>query len=66
MILDLDFALGWFLADLPKTPNACNVLRFKDGTCLWKCYFPRYRFSEGLGFTAIRPFTLDELNDWVE
>jgi predicted nucleotidyltransferase component of viral defense system len=65
MILDLDYALGWFLAGLSNNPNASNALRFKGGTCLRKCYFPGYRFSEDLDFTAIRPIPPEELNDWV-
>jgi predicted nucleotidyltransferase component of viral defense system len=28
------------------------VLIFKGGTCLRKCYFPNYRFSEDLDFTS--------------
>lgn len=34
---------------------------FKGGTCLRKCYFPNYRFSEDLDFTSINPnFELNE------
>lgn len=65
MIPDLDYTLGWFLAGLFRIPNARNALRFKGGTCLRKCYFPGYRFSEDLDFTAIRHIGLEELRDWV-
>ena len=35
---------------------------FKGGTCLKKCYFKDYRFSEDLDFTLIDPsFVIDEL-----
>ena len=54
MIPDLDYALSWFLAGLSKTLKARSGLRFKGGTCLRKCYFPGYRFSEDLDL-----FTLD-------
>ncbi|WP_394346518.1 nucleotidyl transferase AbiEii/AbiGii toxin family protein [Sphingobacterium psychroaquaticum] len=30
-----------------------DFLFFKGGTCLSKCYFPNYRFSENLDFTSI-------------
>ncbi|WP_353616855.1 nucleotidyl transferase AbiEii/AbiGii toxin family protein [Cytophaga sp. FL35] len=34
---------------------------FKGGTCLRKCYFPDYRFSEDLDFTSTNPeFALDK------
>ncbi|MFZ1678319.1 MAG: nucleotidyl transferase AbiEii/AbiGii toxin family protein, partial [Saprospiraceae bacterium] len=42
------------------------TLIFKGGTCLRKCYFPDYRFSEDLDFTSRHSdFILDqkELND---
>jgi predicted nucleotidyltransferase component of viral defense system len=32
---------------------------------LRKCYFPGYRFSEDLDFTAIRYITSEELSEWV-
>lgn len=51
MVLDLDYVLGWFLAGLFSQPAAASRLIFKGGTCLRKCYFPNYRFSEDLDFT---------------
>ena len=33
---------------------------FKGGTCLKKCYFETYRFSEDLDFTLLDPGHLDE------
>src|SRR3990170_2671798 len=65
MIPDLDYALSWFLAGLSKTLKARSGLRFKGGTCLRKCYFPGYRFSEDLDFTATRSISSNELNDWI-
>ena len=40
-------------------------MRFTGGTCLRKCYFPGYRFSEDLDFTATRSIASEELSDWV-
>lgn len=65
MIPDLDYALSWFLAGLSIIPEAFNGVRFKGGTCLRKCYFPGYRFSEDIDFTAIRFISPHELNDWI-
>jgi predicted nucleotidyltransferase component of viral defense system len=51
MIVDLDYVLGAFLSQMYQQEWA-NRLRFKGGTCLRKCYFSEYRFSEDLDFTA--------------
>ena len=40
LILDLDYALGWFLAGLYRDGRLASLLRFKGGTCLSKAYFP--------------------------
>jgi hypothetical protein len=66
MVVDLDYSLGWFLAALTSAGMPANVLRFKGGTCLRKCYFPDYRFSEDLDFTAATYVASDTLTDWVE
>jgi predicted nucleotidyltransferase component of viral defense system len=66
MILDLDYSLGWFLAALASIPGSSRKLSFKGGTCLRKCYFPGYRFSEDLDFTANSYITPEELSEWVE
>ena len=60
MIVDLDYVLGCFLSQLYQDKKAIR-LRFKGGTCLRKCYFPDYRFSEDLDFTAEARFTLNTL-----
>lgn len=65
MIPDLDYALGWFLAGFSTIPFAIAALRFKGGTCLRKCYFEGYRFSEDLDFTATRHTDSEELVRWV-
>jgi predicted nucleotidyltransferase component of viral defense system len=51
MVIDLDYSLGWFLLGLSRNDELRDCLRFKGGTCLRKCYFPDYRFSEDLDFT---------------
>lgn len=51
--VDKDWVLGHFLAVLFQQNWAREKLVFKGGTCLKKCYFPNYRFSEDLDFTLI-------------
>jgi hypothetical protein len=52
MVIDLDYCLGWFLLGLQNTSASFEGLIFKGGTCLRKCYFSDYRFSEDL--TSLR------------
>lgn len=53
--IDKDWVLGHFLDALYSIPACKTQLVFKGGTCLRKCYFPNYRFSEDLDFTSIHP-----------
>lgn len=48
--VDKDYVLGHFLAAFYQQYG--EQLIFKGGTCLRKCYFPHYRFSEDLDFTS--------------
>lgn len=58
--IDKDWALGHFIDAIYSIPRCQDSLIFKGGTCLKKCYFPDYRFSEDLDFTSIDPkFELD-------
>lgn len=50
--IDKDWVLGHFLAAIYSEPELKETLVFKGGTCLKKCYFPDYRFSEDLDFTS--------------
>ena len=65
MIIDLDYSLGWFLLGLTKTEDLGAILRFKGGTCLRKCYFPDYRFSEDLDFTAVKHLSSEAIELWI-
>ncbi|MFN6945582.1 MAG: nucleotidyl transferase AbiEii/AbiGii toxin family protein, partial [Cytophagaceae bacterium] len=59
--IDKDWVLGHFLDAIFSIPKCKESLVFKGGTCLKKCYFPDYRFSEDLDFTSINPdFLLDK------
>lgn|GEM_PF-162425 len=59
--IDKDWVLGHFLDAIYSVPECREKLIFKGGTCLRKCCFPNYRFSEDLDFTSIDPtFVLDK------
>jgi predicted nucleotidyltransferase component of viral defense system len=64
-IVELDYALGWALREIAAHPYLSDLLVFKGGTCLRKCYFPDYRFSEDLDFTATKWFGWGELEEAV-
>ena len=49
--LEKDYVLGWILMGIAKNPKTRNSWIFKGGTCLKKCFFDEYRFSEDLDFT---------------
>jgi predicted nucleotidyltransferase component of viral defense system len=48
--IEKDYVLGWVLFGIGEHPDL-NQWIFKGGTCLKKCYFDTYRFSEDLDFT---------------
>jgi predicted nucleotidyltransferase component of viral defense system len=50
--IDKDWVLGHFIDAIYTISECRNSLIFKGGTCLKKCRFPDYRFSEDLDFTA--------------
>ena len=50
-VVEKDYVLGWALAGINAHPALADSWVFKGGTCLKKCYFETYRFSEDLDFT---------------
>lgn len=50
-VIEKDYVLGWLLAGINNHPAIADSWVFKGGTCLKKCYFETYRFSEDLDFT---------------
>jgi len=50
--IDKDWVLGHFINALYGNESLNEHLVFKGGTCLRKCYFENYRFSEDLDFTV--------------
>ena len=56
-VVEKDYVLGWLLAGIANHP-VTDQWAFKGGTCLRKCWFETYRFSEDLDFT-VGPDDLD-------
>jgi len=54
-IIEKDYMLGWLLAGISNHEGIHAGWAFKGGTCLKKCYFETYRFSEDLDFTITSP-----------
>ena len=50
-VVEKDYVLGWLLAGIAQHA-VTRSWAFKGGTCLRKCWFETYRFSEDLDFTV--------------
>lgn len=67
--IDKDWVLGHFLHILFSFRWAQDNLVFKGGTCLRKCYFEKYRFSEDIDLTVTNSdftLTMNHLNQVCE
>lgn len=52
-VIEKDYMLAWMLAAIGAAPELVDTWVFKGGTCLRKCFYETYRFSEDLDFTVI-------------
>ncbi|MDE3020545.1 MAG: nucleotidyl transferase AbiEii/AbiGii toxin family protein [Pseudomonadota bacterium] len=59
-VVEKDYVLGWLLAGISTNEAIAQHWVFKGGTCLKKCYFETYRFSEDLDFTITAEVQIDE------
>lgn len=73
-VIEKDYVLGWVLAGIFHHIDIASNWVFKGGTCLKKCYFETYRFSEDLDFTLTDLNHLDQdfivkcfedISEWV-
>ena len=73
-VVEKDYVIGWLLAGIANHSDLSASWVFKGGTCLKKCYFETYRFSEDLDFTLTDSEQLNEeflvdafrqISDWV-
>lgn len=53
--IEKDYVLNWMLDGIANHQAFNGKWIFKGGTCLKKCYFEEYRFSEDLDFTITEP-----------
>lgn len=58
-VIEKDYVLGWLLWSISNHESLSATWIFKGGTCLKKCFFETYRFSEDLDFTLTDPAHLD-------
>jgi len=72
--VEKDYVLGWMLAAITQHSRLTEWV-FKGGTCLKKCFFETYRFSEDLDFTVPTELALSlegiekdlaEAGAWIE
>lgn len=59
-VVEKDYVLGWMLAGISAHVALRESWLFKGGTCLKKCFFETYRFSEDLDFTLTDGGQIDE------
>lgn len=73
-VVEKDYVLGWMLAGIYGHDELAENWVFKGGTCLKKCFFETYRFSEDLDFTLLKPDYLDadflkdafsDIGEWI-
>ena len=73
-VVEKDYVLGWMLAGIYGHKKLAQNWLFKGGTCLKKCFFDTYRFSEDLDFTITNPDhlnvkflkeTFSEIGEWI-
>jgi predicted nucleotidyltransferase component of viral defense system len=65
VVLERDYCLAWFLVGLSQSALR-DVLAFKGGTALKRCYFGDYRFSEDLDFTLVTEASLETILTGLE
>lgn len=52
-VIERDYILGWMLAGIADHEALNRTWVFKGGTCLRKCFYETFRFSEDLDFTIV-------------
>ena len=58
-VVEKDYVLGWLLQAIARHEETSRHWVFKGGTCIKKCFFETYRFSEDLDFTLLPGATYD-------
>jgi predicted nucleotidyltransferase component of viral defense system len=53
LVVEKDYVLGWLVAGIEHSADINKTWMFKGGTCVKKCYFDEYRFSEDLDYSYV-------------
>ena len=66
-VVEKDYVLGWLLVALAQSDVRATWV-FKGGTCIKKCFFETYRFSEDLDFslTPEAPYTEAAMREMLQ
>ena len=59
-VIERDYVLAWFLTVLGYHPLR-EILAFKGGAVLRRCWFNGYRFSADMDFTLTEPANLENI-----
>lgn len=64
-VVEKDYMLGWLLAAIAQHDETSEHWVLKGGTCVKKCFFETYRFSEDLDFSLLPDavYSVDELRE---
>lgn len=64
-VVEKDYVLGWLLAAIAQHEETSQSWVLKGGTCVKKCFFETYRFSEDLDFSILPDglYSEDQLRD---
>ena len=65
-VIEKDYVIGWLLYGISTNSFLSKKLFFKGGTCIKKCYFDSWRFSEDLDFTIKplnKPVNVDKIKE---
>ncbi len=74
-VIEKNYALAWLLNGIFNHKELKDKWIFKGGTCIKKCYFETYRFSEDLDFTlkdnthfevSFLKNTFNDISHWIE
>lgn len=64
--IEKDYVIGWVLRGISENNYLNSNLAFKGGTALRKAYFPDYRLSEDLDFTALDKIETTKFNENIQ
>jgi predicted nucleotidyltransferase component of viral defense system len=64
--VEQDYAISYVLSALSQIPELSEILLFRGGTALRKCYFKNYRYSKDLDYSVKGEIEIDRYNMLLE